>query len=58
MIFLDWWLKLNVALATHNQPEALYGEAKTWFSYRPNWRNLEPNEDRIINQVINARKPL
>jgi hypothetical protein len=58
MIFLEWWEKLNAALAVRSQPEALYGEAKAWFSYKPNWQNLEPSEDRIVNQVINARKPL
>ena len=56
MIFLVWWQKLNVALAVHNEPEALYGEAKDWYTYRLNWQNLEPSEPRIINQIINYRK--
>lgn len=56
--FITWWRKLNVALACHGQPEALFGEAHNWFGYRPNWRNLEPSEPRIINQIINARKPV
>jgi hypothetical protein len=57
MIFLTWWEKLNSALAVRGEPEALFGEAKDWYRFRPNWQNLEPSEPRIINQIINARKP-
>jgi hypothetical protein len=56
MTFFDWWRKLNAALAARNEPDALYGEAKDWFTYRPNWHNLEPSEPRIINQIINSRR--
>ena len=57
MIFLDWWQKLNAALVARSEPEALYGEARDWFEYRPNWHNLDPGEPRIINRIVNARKP-
>ncbi len=57
-MFMFWWERLNAALAEHKEPEALYGEAKRWYEYRPNWQNLDPREPRIINQIINARKPL
>lgn len=57
MIFMGWWAKLNAALARRDEPGALYDEARTWFEYRPNWHNLDPAESRIINRIINARKP-
>jgi hypothetical protein len=56
-IFVRWWEQLNTALAERQEPEALLGEAKRWYEYRPNWKNLNPREPRIINQIINARKP-
>jgi len=57
MTFLEWWRKLNVALACRGEPEALHGEAYRWFTSVPNMRNLEPSEDRVINRIINERKP-
>jgi hypothetical protein len=59
MIFFVWWEKLNNALTYRGEPEALYGEAKDWYNFRPNWKNLDPTtEERIVNGVINARRPL
>lgn len=57
MDFMIWWEKLNVALVARGEPEAPYGEARQWYGERPNWKNLEPSEERILNRVINWRKP-
>ncbi len=57
MIFLNWWKRLNIALAVRDQPEAIYGEARSWYVYRPNMCNLDPSEPRILNRIINERRP-
>jgi hypothetical protein len=54
MQFLTFWEKLNVALAIRGEPEALYGEARAWYRERV----VPAVDDRMVNQVINHRKPL
>lgn len=54
MTFLDWWKALNAELAARNEPEALHGEARDWFA----WRYVKFIDERLVNRVINARKPL
>ena len=58
MIFLEWWKRLNVALTIRGEPEALYGEAKDWYDFRPGWQHQEPSNPEILNRIINQRKPL
>jgi hypothetical protein len=52
MMLLDFWKKLNAALAVRGEPDALYGEARAWFESRA----VSAVDERLVNQVVNARK--
>jgi hypothetical protein len=52
--FMEWWKLLNVALAIRDEPDSLYGEALLWFAPLP----VKRLDDRLVNQIINSRKPL
>lgn len=52
--FIDWWNALNIALAARGEPEALWQEARAWWEWRP----VKFIDERLINRVINDRKPL
>lgn len=54
MTFLEWWNALNIALAARGEPEALWQEAHAWWEWRP----VKFIDERLINRVINDRKPL
>ena len=54
MTFLDFWRALNVALAVRGEPEALWQEARSWWEWRP----VKAVDERLINRVLNQRKPL
>jgi hypothetical protein len=53
MTFLAFWNKLNVRLAILGEPEALHAEARQWYD----WRGIKRVEDRLLNRLLNARKP-
>jgi hypothetical protein len=54
LTYIDWWRDLNAALAVRGEPEALHGEARAWWEWRP----VKFIDDRLINRVINDRKPI
>lgn len=61
MMFLDWWNVLNRELARRGEPEALHGEARDWYDSLPpaTCFGVEKKlEERHVNRIINARKPL
>ena len=49
--FVDFWRKLNAALTVRDQPEALFGEARQWYDWRP----VKRVDDRLVNQLLHAR---
>ncbi len=55
--FIAWWRQLNAALECRGEPEALYGEARDAFALYPS-RTVSPWEPRVLNRIVNARKPL
>ena len=52
--FLAFWGAVNVALACRGEVEMLHGEARQWWEWRP----VKRVDDRLINRIINSRKPL
>ena len=54
MLFLEFWKRLNNELAYRGETEALYREARYWYDYRV----VKYIDTRLINHVVNARKPL
>lgn len=53
LTFLDWWKALNIALQARGEPEMPWDEAYDWW-----WRPVKMIDERLINRVINSRKPL
>jgi hypothetical protein len=57
--FINWWRDLNVALVIRGEPEALYGEALQWARWtETNRPAMTAVDERLVNRVINERKPL
>lgn len=54
MTFLAFWRRLNFMLDYRGEPEALHDEARYWYDWRP----VKHVDERLVNRVINARKPL
>lgn len=54
MSFLPWWKVFNAALAERGETPALWEEARGWWE----WRAIKKVDERLINRVINARKPI
>lgn len=58
--FYTFWVNLNVALKARGEPETLYGEAAEWFNWTRRERPARVGhvDERLVNRVINARRPL
>jgi hypothetical protein len=54
MTFMEFWRALNLALTARGEPEALWSEAREWYAWRP----VKLVDTRLVNRVINARRPL
>ena len=53
-MFLGFWRALNAALVVRGEPEALHGEARRWWDWRP----VKFVDDRLVNRVVNERRPI